>query len=47
MRGIKALVILAVAAFYFAVMTRSERADQLMTDPVFGKTGLKQGQVLF
>ena len=46
MRGIKALVILAVAALYFAVMPWSERADQLVPDAVFCKANLKQGQVL-
>ena len=41
MRGIEFLVVFTVAAFYFSVMTRSVRTDQLVPDAEFIQSGFK------
>ena len=40
--GVKALLVLPVAALYFAVMSRRIGADELMTDAKLGGSGFKQ-----
>ena len=46
MAGVKAFLVLAVAAFYFAVMAWRVGADELVLDAQFGSGGFKEsGQI--
>lgn len=47
MRNIKFLVIFSMTAFYFAVMSWSERPDFLMLDTKLFKCFLEKGERLF
>lgn len=44
MRCIKTFIVLAVAAFYFAVVAWRERTDQFVPDPMFCQTYLEDGR---
>ena len=45
MGGIKAFVVIPIAAFYFSVMSWAIRADELVGDPVLLQMLLKQGSL--
>ena len=47
MAGVKAFLVLPVAAFHFAVVTRRIGTDELVADAELGSGGLKQGGQVF
>ena len=44
--GVKAFLVLSMASFHLAVVTRRVRTDQLMTDTKLSNSFLKQGRDL-